>query len=103
MESPDEKMTAENEKMMKFLTEMEVLQRTDPESFAQFLKTMGIDDDTTDESKLGRQTIVDAISQLRASKNSLSDSDIELPGGQTLSGGEVKAKVVLMPSQDAIV
>lgn len=87
------KQSDDNEKIMKFLTEMEVLQRTDPESFSQFLKTMGIDDANSDEAKLGRNTIIDAISQLRAAKNAPSDSEIELPGGQFLSGGEVKAKV----------
>ena len=83
------------EKMMKFLTEMEVLQRTDPESFAKFLTSMGMDDndDSSEESKLGRQSIIEAISQLRAAKVATTDGEIELPGGQTLSGGEVKAKV----------
>ena len=92
MESVENKGNSD-EKIMKFLNEMEVLQRTDPETFAQFLATMGKGNESKDETEMGSKAIIEAISQIRAAKNAHAEGDIELPGGQTLSGGEVKPKV----------
>eukprot|EP00602_Paraphysomonas_sp_CaronLab_P012541 CAMPEP_0185038478 /NCGR_PEP_ID=MMETSP1103-20130426/34192_1 /TAXON_ID=36769 /ORGANISM="Paraphysomonas bandaiensis, Strain Caron Lab Isolate" /LENGTH=583 /DNA_ID=CAMNT_0027576927 /DNA_START=54 /DNA_END=1802 /DNA_ORIENTATION=- len=84
----------ESERMMKFLTDMEELQRTDPEGFSKLLDSMGLGAAEGDkqEASMGRSAVIDAIAQLRASKNSGVNADIELPDGNTLSSTGVKSK-----------
>lgn len=92
-----------NEEMLSFLREMEELQRSNPEAFNEILNSMGVTDDSSSSSSnpnaspavssLKRQSVIDAISQLRDADGGVI-SGLELPGGKgTLSADGVKNKV----------
>jgi hypothetical protein len=99
MEGKEEFSTEANEQMLSFLRDMEELQRKNPDAFNEILNSMGVtNDDPSKESNgsassMKRQSVIDAISQLREGDNGVI-SGLELPGGKgTLSAEGVKNKV----------
>jgi hypothetical protein len=96
MEGKEEFSSEANEQMLSFLRDMEELQRNNPDAFNEILNSMGVTDDPSKDSGLPsmkRQSVIDAISQLRDADNGVV-SGLELPGGKgTLSADGVKNKV----------
>ena len=100
------KMTPEeNEQVQKFLSELEVMEKEDPQQFAQVIAQLGIGaggpgpEGGGPEGMGNAKNVVEAISQMRASAaegmnmNTSRDKDIQLPDGKTMSNGGVQAKV----------
>lgn len=96
-QAPPQMTEEENEQVMKFLADLERMERDDPQQFAQTMSQLGFGESGgVGNTGVGSaKGVVEAISQLRAAKTEgtmNSRGDIKLPDGKTVSSEGVRQK-----------